>query len=286
MRLVVISGRSGAGKSTALHVLEDAGFNCVDNLPTSLLPNLVDKLEANGTHEAFAVSIDARNTWEELQRFPEIIQQAKRPGLRCDILYLDAHTDILIRRFSETRRRHPLSDEDTDLSAAIQLERTYLTPIVDSADLSIDTSNLNLHQLRDLVKQRLVDQSSPDLALQFISFGFKHGVPVDADLVFDARCLPNPYWKQELRAQTGKDSGVIAFLESDEMVEEMFRDIQGYLSHWLPRFVDNNRSYFTVAIGCTGGQHRSVYLSERLKRYFCQTFDNTQVRHRELTEKQ
>jgi len=282
MRLVVISGRSGAGKSTALHVLEDAGFNCIDNLPASLLPALVKQLDPHSENDCLAISIDARNTWAELQRFPELIKQARIPGLRCEILFLDARTDILIQRFSETRRRHPLSDQTTDLQDAITLERTYLEPIVDAADLSIDTSGLTLHQLRDLIKQRILDQQGHTLALQFQSFGFKHGIPVDADLVFDVRCLPNPYWKPQLRRFSGQDQAVIEFLQGNQLVEEMFDDIEQYLQRWLPRFIDNNRSYFTVSIGCTGGQHRSVYLSERLHKHFQQTFDNTQVRHREM----
>lgn len=285
MRLVVISGRSGSGKSTALHVLEDVGFTCIDNLPASLLPALVQQLDQHPENQSFAVSIDARNTWQELQQFPELLSKALIPGLRCEILFLDARSPILIQRFSETRRKHPLSGETTDLKEAIALERQYLEPIANSADLTIDTSNLTLHQLRDLIKQRVVGNESLGMALQFQSFGFKRGIPVDVDLVFDVRCLPNPYWKPHLRSYSGQDQPVIDFLEGQEDVNEMYDDISQYLRRWLPKFSANNRSYFTVAIGCTGGQHRSVYLSERLYETFKGDYQNTQVRHREL-EKQ
>ncbi|MAZ89670.1 MAG: RNase adapter RapZ [Cellvibrionaceae bacterium] len=285
MRLVVISGRSGSGKSTALHVLEDVGFTCIDNLPATLLPALVQQLDQHPQSQSFAVSIDARNTWQELQQFPELLSKAKIPGLRCEILFLDARSPILIQRFSETRRKHPLSGETTDLKEAIALERQYLEPIANSADLTIDTSSLTLHQLRDLVKQRIVGNESLGMALQFQSFGFKRGIPVDVDLVFDVRCLPNPYWKPHLRSHSGQDQPVIEFLEGQEDVNEMYDDISQYLRRWLPKFSANNRSYFTVAIGCTGGQHRSVYLSERLYKAFKGDYQNTQVRHREL-EKQ
>ncbi len=282
MRLVVISGRSGSGKSTALHVLEDVGFTCIDNLPATLLPALVQQLGQHPQSQSFAVSIDARNTWEELQQFPELLSQAKIPGLKTEILFLDARSPILIQRFSETRRKHPLSGQATDLKEAIALERQYLEPIANSADLTIDTSSLTLHQLRDLIKQRIVENEAPGMALQFQSFGFKYGIPVDVDLVFDVRCLPNPYWKPHLRSFSGQDQPVIEFLEAEEDVNEMFDDISHYLKRWLPKFSANNRSYFTVAIGCTGGQHRSVYLSERLYNAFKQDHQNTQVRHREL----
>ena len=282
MRLVVISGRSGSGKSTALHVLEDTGFNCIDNLPATLLPALVQQLSQNPQGQPFAVSIDARNTWEELQRFPELLDQAKLPNLTVEILFLDARSDVLIQRFSETRRKHPLSGQTTDLKEAIAKERQLLEPIANSADLTIDSSNLTLHQLRDLIKRRISDNTDTGMALQFQSFGFKRGIPVDVDLVFDVRCLPNPYWKPSLRAASGRDQEVAEFLEQHDEVHEMYHDIASYLERWLPRFVDSNRSYFTVAIGCTGGQHRSVYLSERLYRHFQDSYSNTQLRHREL----
>lgn len=282
MRLVVISGRSGSGKSTALHVLEDIGFNCIDNLPASLLPALVQQLELHPKNQQLAVSIDARNTLQNLQQFPELLSQAKVPGLKVEILFLDARSSKLIQRFSETRRKHPLSSHTTDLKEAIALEREFLEPIANYADLTIDTTNLSLHQLRDLVKHRIIGNQDPGMSLQFKSFGFKHGIPVDVDLVFDVRCLPNPYWKQELREYTGQDQPVIDFLAGDHSVEDMIGDITAYLERWLPEFSANNRSYFTVAIGCTGGQHRSVYICERLYQHFKPSFPNAQWRHREI----
>ena len=287
MRLVIISGRSGSGKSTALHVLEDVGFNCIDNFPASLLPNLVEDVKDRQEPEEqrYAISIDARNAWQNLQQFPKLIREAQLPNLQCEVIFLDARTPTLIQRFSETRRKHPLSDANTDLREAIAQEQQLLEPIADSASLVIDTSNLSLHELRDLIKKRVVGNAGPGMAVLFQSFGFKHGVPVDADLVFDVRCLPNPYWKPHLRSQSGKDAGVIEFMEQQPEAAEMFDDIRQYLERWLPRFEANNRSYITIAIGCTGGQHRSVFLSERLLQHFSEHNSNVQVRHRELSRK-
>jgi UPF0042 nucleotide-binding protein len=212
MRLVVISGRSGSGKSTALHVLEDEGFYCIDNLPAGLLGPLVEQMQQEGypTLKGIAVSIDARNTGRDLALFPAMLAKA-RELMDCEIIYLDARRSTLIKRFSETRRKHPLSNNDTDLTQAIDAEKDLLAPIADLASLTIDTSNLNLYQLRDLVLGRVARQANAEVSLLFLSFGYKHGIPVDADLVFDVRCLPNPYWKQELRAWTGRDQPVIEF---------------------------------------------------------------------------
>ncbi len=282
MRLVVISGRSGSGKSTALHVLEDEGFYCIDNLPAGLLGSLVEQMQQDGNPalKGVAVSIDARNTSRDLARFPAMLQTA-RAQMDCEVIYLDARKPTLIKRFSETRRKHPLSGGDTDLSGAIEAEKVLLEPIADLASLTIDTSNLNLYQLRDLVLARVARQTNTGLSLQFLSFGYKHGIPVDADLVFDVRCLPNPYWKHELRGHTGLEQPVTEFLDAEQQVQDMFGDIRDYLQKWLPAFRQNRR-YLTVAVGCTGGQHRSVYLCEKLRRYFGNTDDNVQVRHREL----
>jgi UPF0042 nucleotide-binding protein len=282
MRLVVISGRSGSGKSTALHVLEDEGFYCIDNLPAGLLGPLVEQMQQEGypTLKGIAVSIDARNTGRDLALFPAMLAKA-RELMDCEIIYLDARRSTLIKRFSETRRKHPLSNNDTDLTQAIDAEKDLLAPIADLASLTIDTSNLNLYQLRDLVLGRVARQANAEVSLLFMSFGYKHGIPVDADLVFDVRCLPNPYWKQELRAWTGRDQPVIEFLDAEPEVQAMLEDIQNFLQKWLPSFKQNRR-YLTVAIGCTGGQHRSVYLCEKLQQQFLQQYEYTQVRHREL----
>lgn len=284
MRLVVISGHSGSGKSTALHVLEDAGFTCVDNLPASLLPQLVAHIKNlnDSARQKFAISIDARNTWQDLQTFPDIIKNDKAIDLNCEVIFLDARNSVLLQRFSETRRKHPLSDSKTDLQQAIQKERQLLEPIADMANLVIDTSGLSLHELRDLVKTRVANNKGGGMSILFESFGFKHGVPVDAEIVYDVRCLPNPYWKPHLRSYTGLDQPVIDFLSSQQEVQEMLADITTFLTRWLPRFAANNRSYLTIGIGCTGGQHRSVFLCDSLHQHFSKVYDNVQVRHREL----
>lgn len=285
MHLVIVSGLSGSGKSTALHVLEDVGFNCIDNLPVSLLPALVAQIQINKNgQQSFAIGIDVRNAWQDLNIFPQMIGTLKEANLPFQTLFLDSQPTVLIQRFSETRRKHPLSDKHTSLEESIAAEQLLLEPIRDCADQVIDTSHLNLHELRDLVKERVVGRNANTMAILFESFGFKHGTPVNADLVFDARCLPNPHWKPNLRPQTGKDPEVIAFLEEQVTVKEMCADIEHYLTRWLPRYQANNRSYMTIAIGCTGGQHRSVYLAERLQHHFNRQFSDVQVRHRDINK--
>jgi len=279
--LVIISGRSGSGKSTALNVLEDQGFYCIDNLPVTLLSPLIERVLSQPTTSRICVSVDARNIATDLANFHSIIGDIDTRQVAINIIYLDSRNDILVQRFSETRRKHPLSDANTDLSAALVKETHLLEPIAEQADLSIDTSNLTIHQLRDLIRHRVV-QEGQDFALLFQSFAFKHGVPVDADFVFDVRCLPNPHWQAELREMTGLDQPVITFLSGNEDAAEMLSDIATYLTTWLPRFRDNNRSYLTVAIGCTGGQHRSVYVASRLADKFTKDYANVQIRHREL----
>ena len=285
MHLVIVSGLSGSGKSTALHVLEDVGFNCIDNLPVSLLPALVAQIQIHkDDSQRFAIGIDVRNAWQDLDIFPEMISTLKEAHLPFRTLFLDSQPAVLIQRFSETRRKHPLSDTHTSLAEAISAEQQLLEPIRDAADQVIDTSHLNLHELRDLVKERIVGRAESTMAILFESFGFKHGLPVNADLVFDARCLPNPHWRSDLRPLTGKDQAVIEFLEEQVTVTEMREDIERYLERWLPRYQANNRSYITIAVGCTGGQHRSVYLCERLLARFDQSFHDVQVRHRDINK--
>ncbi|MGQ7815537.1 RNase adapter RapZ [Metapseudomonas furukawaii] len=285
MRLVIVSGRSGSGKSTALDVLEDHGFYCIDNLPAGLLPELAERtlLHTELLEPKVAVSIDARNLPSQLQRFPELLEEARTRHIKCDVLYLDAEQDTLLKRFSETRRRHPLTNDNRSLAEAIRDEETLLQPIADLADLKIDTTRLNLYQLRDAIKLRLLNQPEPGTAFLVESFGFKRGMPVDADLVFDVRCLPNPYWKPELREHSGLDQEVADYLASQPDVEEMYQDIFGYLNKWLPRFAASNRAYVTIAVGCTGGHHRSVYLAERLGNALKPILKNVQVRHRDLS---
>ncbi|QJD60456.1 RNase adapter RapZ [Pseudomonas sp. gcc21] len=283
MRLVVVSGRSGSGKSTALHLLEDNGFYCIDNLPAGLLPELARQANDTDQHlPKVAISIDARNLASDLERFPEILQRVRDTGIRCDVLFLAATDEVLIKRFSETRRKHPLTDESKSLGEAIAAELRLLEPIIDLANLKIDTSHLTLYQLRDLLKQRLLssDGNAPSVLIQ--SFGFKRGVPVDADLVFDVRCLPNPYWKAELRPFCGKDKEICDYLEGEQEVQEMYQDIYNFLAKWLPRYAAGERSYMSVGIGCTGGHHRSVYIAERLVRELSAHTPNLQIRHRDL----
>lgn len=285
MKLVIISGRSGSGKSTALHVLEDLGYYCIDNMPCGLLPALIAEMEHEDVpREKVAISIDARNVPVNLERFPETISAIKQTGIEYTIVYLDAENQTILTRFSATRRKHPLTNDTTSLEEAINKETTLLDPIITLADLKIDTSNLSLHQLRDIVKQQVGQQTDTTLALLFVSFGFKHGVPSDADLVFDIRCLPNPYWDPVLREYNGRDQQIIEFLEKQPSVKDMFTDLRNYLDKWLPEFEANNRSYMTVAIGCTGGHHRSVYLTERLAMHFSKSLHNVQLRHRDLAQ--
>ncbi|SHL13272.1 RNase adapter RapZ [Phytopseudomonas punonensis] len=285
MRLIIVSGRSGSGKSTALDVLEDNGFYCIDNLPASLLPELAERALPNSEllHPLVAVSIDARNLPSQLRRFSELLDEVRSRNIQCDVLYLDASEETLLKRFSETRRRHPLTNDQRSLAEAMVAEVKLLSPIIDRADLKIDTTHLNLYQLRDTLKLRLLNQSEPGTAYLIESFGFKRGMPVDADLVFDVRCLPNPYWKPELRDFSGLEQPVEEYLAAQPDVEEMYQDIHTYLHKWLPRFAASNRSYVTVGIGCTGGHHRSVYLANRLGQALKPLLKNVQIRHRDLS---
>jgi UPF0042 nucleotide-binding protein len=281
--LIIISGRSGSGKSTALHVLEDMGYYCIDNLPVSLLEALMQRLAKDNQDLKVAVSIDARNIAADLVLFPDIMNTIDPQTVSTKIVYLDSASPALVRRFSETRRKHPLSGKALGLREALDLETKLLDPISDMADLAIDTTNLTIHELRDLVRHR-VTGNRHEFALLFLSFAYKNGVPVDADLVFDVRCLPNPHWITALRSQTGLDQPVQAFLQSHTEVVSMFNDIRGFLDTWLTRFEANNRSYMTIAIGCTGGQHRSVYMSAQLMQHFAPKWANVQIRHRELSK--
>lgn len=283
MQLVIISGRSGSGKSTALHQLEDEGYYCIDNLPVALLPALVEEA-SRPEFEHFrgaAVCIDARNAWRNLEDFSSIVESLP-DAVNSEILFLDAQDSVLITRFSETRRKHPLSSERMPLAEAIERERQLLEPIASAAALVLDTSEMTIYELRDAIRQRLVGDLSGSMSILIQSFGFKRGVPIDADLVFDVRMLPNPHWVKELRLKNGLDDEVRDFLEAQPLTEDLFDSISRYLDHWLPHYRDSNRSYMTVAIGCTGGQHRSVYLAARLFRHYQQQFPQVHVRHREL----
>lgn len=285
MKLVILSGRSGSGKSTALQALEDIGFYCIDNLPALLLPDLISQMSSETSHpERIAVSIDARNLVSNLSRFPAILNQLKKQGwAECEVIYLDSSEATLIKRYSSTRRKHPLTNETTSLQQAITYESQLLEPIANMADIRVDTTRLSLYELRDTVKLRVAQRKEQTLSLLFESFGFKHGVPLDADFVYDVRALPNPHWIPELRQFTGREKPVIDFLSAEPDVQAMVEDIKHFLERWLPLFSANNRSYVTVGIGCTGGQHRSVYISECLASHFAGHMDNVHVRHRELS---
>lgn len=282
MDLVIVSGRSGSGKSTALDVLEDIGYDCIDNLPADLLPQLIQRAQAHRQTDPpkLAVGIDARNLVGNLGDVPDLIGQL-RNDIRVSVLYLDADDDVLLQRFHATRRRHPLTRSGLSLAAAIRTERERLNAIANCADHVIDTSTLSLYDLRDSVKYLVAGTDTQQPELIFQSFGFKYGIPRDSDYVFDVRCLPNPYWIPELRSQTGRDAGVIAFLESHPDTRDMVNSIRVLLERWLPAFATNNRAYLTISIGCTGGQHRSVYVCEKLAEIFRATYATVKIRHRE-----
>ncbi len=282
MRLVIISGRSGSGKSSALHVLEDLGFYCIDNLPVALLPALVHQTEGEDRLSRVAVSIDARNLPHAFDDIDDVLHELPSEEYQLDVVYLDASEEVLLQRFSATRRKHPLTGPDISLAEAIEQEKHLLQPIADLADLTLDTTSMSVHELRSQIKLRVAGKSGSDIAILFESFGFKHGVPIDADYVFDVRNLPNPYWDPALRRYTGRDQEIIDFLRNEPQVLAMEGDISSFISRWLPSFIEANRSYLTIAIGCTGGQHRSVYLAEQLGALFSQQYPQVQVRHREL----
>ena len=284
MKLFIVSGISGAGKSTVLYALEDLGYYCIDNLPVALLPAFAKELLGSPKHySTAAVGIDARNLSNDLSAIPTLLDELHRSDVDTEIIFLDADDGVVITRFSETRRMHPLTRGNIPLAEAIRQERALLAPLSSRADLCIDTSYTNIHQLRDLVRERLGQNADGHMSILFESFGYKHGIPVDADFVFDMRCLPNPHWDPQLRALSGRAPEVSAFLEKEPLVGRMFSDVAGFLSYWIPRFEADNRSYMTVAVGCTGGQHRSVYFAERLSAYFRNQQVRVLTRHRELS---
>jgi len=284
MNLIIISGLSGSGKSIALHLLEDMDYYCVDNLPISMLPALIKEFQSTTLQpkQNVAIGIDARNIPSSLNEFESCLNELKENKINYKVFYLEANDETIIKRFSETRRKHPLSQADMSLSEAITLERKLLEPIAYCADLIFDTSLTNVHQLRERIKERLIKDGAASASILIESFGFKHGAPINADFVFDVRCLSNPHWMPELRPQTGKDKAVINFLETNSDVASMYHDIFQFLEKWIPKFIAENRSYMTIAIGCTGGQHRSVYLTERIASMLKKNYPNILVRHREL----
>lgn len=282
MRLIIISGRSGSGKSIALHVLEDLGFYCIDNLPLGLLPALTEQITPE--QRDYAISIDARNVLADLSHFNNILPLIKDKIKNVLIYFLDADDHTLLKRYSETRRKHPLSSDEVTLQEALQQERLLLQPIAEVADLYIDTSHLNIHQLRDIIQAHSRKNKDAGLLLTFISFGYKFGIPLDADFIFDVRCLPNPHWHSDLRAYNGLAPKIVQFLEKQPLTHELLADIQNFLNAWVPHFIADNRSYMTIGIGCTGGQHRSVYIAEQIAHVFTQKYPHVQIRHRELKQ--
>jgi UPF0042 nucleotide-binding protein len=283
-RVILITGLSGSGKSIALHVLEDVGYYCIDNLPVSLFDALVRDITGQPTaaRANTAIGIDARNTGGELELLPGMIKRLRDHGVDCEVVFLDADDAVLIQRFSETRRRHPLTDSDRTLEKAIAVEREMLKPLLDLSRLKIDTTRTTMHELREIIRARVADRDSGELSIMLQSFGFKHGVPRNADFVFDARCLPNPHWQPELRPLTGRDDKVAAFLSADSQVRGMFDAVGAFLLQWIPCFEKEGRSYLTIAIGCTGGQHRSVYLTEQLAAFLKENGRAVIASHREL----
>ena len=283
-RLLIISGLSGSGKSVALHVLEDLGYYCIDNMPAALLKSVVNEVMQQEEHPEVrvAVGVDARNREGDLKALPSLIDDLQRDDVTTELLFLQADDEVLLKRFSETRRRHPLAEPGTELRQAIELERNLLGPVINAANLIIDTTHTSVYELAEAIRDRVDRRSANTLSVLIESFGFKHGIPADADFVFDLRCLPNPYWETSLRSKTGLESGVAEFLDQQPQFGQMYDDILQFLSRWIPQYVGFDRSYLTVAIGCTGGQHRSVYMAEKLTAALKKIHDPVLTRHKEL----
>ena len=282
--LIVVSGLSGSGKSVALRTLEDIGYYCVDNLPAELLTSFVESMSlAESRRTQLAVSIDVRNLAADLSRIGQWLSAVAALGYDHQLVFFESSDEVLLKRYSETRRRHPLSHQGRALSDAIALERERLRPLRALADTIIDTTELNVHQLRKAVLNGLEPGLAPRVSLLFESFAYKNGVPGDADFVFDARCLPNPHWDARLRPLSGRDRAVREYLDEQDSVREYFGQVSGFLSAWLPRFESETRSYVTIAFGCTGGRHRSVYLAEKLAQHFRERDrEDVLTYHREL----
>jgi len=281
--LVIVTGLSGSGKTVALRALEDLNFYCIDNLPAGLMPSFARQMTGPGPelYRRVAVGIDARNRPEDIRRFPQTLDTLREAQLDCEVFYLNAEDDTLLARFSETRRRHPLTSEGVSLTQAISRERDLLEPLAACGDLFIDTTHTSVHELRRQIFERIGSRGAV-MSLLLESFAYKHGIPPDVDIAFDARCISNPYWDPELRPYTGLDEPVRRFLDGDGAAQDLLGDIREFLDRWLPRYEAEQRSYVTVGVGCTGGRHRSVYLVESLARHFRARRDNVLVHHREL----
>ena len=286
LRLIVVSGLSGSGKSVALHILEDLGYYCIDNIPAALLKSAVHEVHSGEglAAEMLAVGVDARNRPQDLEALPGLIDDLRELGVRTDIVFLHASDEVLLQRYGESRRRHPLAQHGAGLRKAINAEREILAHINNAADFIIDTSRTSIYELADAIHERVDRRKSASLSVLIESFGFKHRIPADADFVFDMRCLPNPYWSTDLRGLTGLDTEVINFLEAEEAFTAMYEDIVGFLNRWIPRFEDAHRGYLTIAIGCTGGQHRSVHMTEKLAIALREHHEPVLTRHNNLAQ--
>jgi UPF0042 nucleotide-binding protein len=284
LRLIIVSGLSGSGKTVALHVLEDLGYYCIDNLPATLLKAAVDEVRSRGTdsERLLAVGVDARAFTDDLQSLPELLRDLEAEDVSAEIIFLHASDEILLHRYSESRRRHPLAELGSELHAAIEAEREILAEIHDSANLLIDTSSISIYELANVIRERVDRRKSESLSVLIQSFGYKFGIPADADFVFDLRSLPNPYWTLKLRGLTGLDEEVSEFLNRQPDFIAMFEDVRRFLQRWIPHYQKANRGYLTVAIGCTGGQHRSVCLTEKLAASLRSEHDQVLVRHNSL----
>lgn len=284
MQLIIVSGLSGAGKTVALKQYEDLGYYCIDNIPLALVAHMALRAlrKLGERYERLAIGVDARETPEEIAKFPKYVDKLREKGVKTHVVFLHANEQTLLHRYSETRRKHPLSSEKVSLIEAIQQEARLLAPIANVADAMYDTTTFSLHELREKILERMPGGGEGKLSVQFLSFGFKHGTPMDADYVFDVRCLPNPHWEPSIREFNGKHPAIIEWLEQREDVHKMLSDIRQFLEHWLPLYRKQDRAYVTIAIGCTGGQHRSVYLVDRLGEIFRTRFDHLIIKHREI----
>lgn len=282
-RLIVLSGLSGSGKTVALRMLEDLDYYCVDNLPTALIPALVDAVHSGqpGRYPRIAVGVDVRNRPEDLLQLPQILAQVAHRGLNYELVFLDTRDEVLLKRFSDTRRRHPLTQDGLPLNDAIALERKLLRPLSAIADRVVDSSDMNVHQLRRTFATEYGTNAAA-LSLLFESFAYKRGVPSDADYVFDARCLPNPHWDPTLRPLSGRDAPIRDYFANLPEVQNFYQQVHTFLATWLPKFEADQRNYVTVCVGCTGGRHRSVYIAERLAEGFRDSRENVMTFHREL----
>ena len=284
MRLIIVSGLSGSGKSVALRVLEDLGYYCIDNMPAALLQSVIDEVfsDADKPAQLLALGVDARNRQQDLESLPMRLAELQQQGIASEVVFLHASDEVLLKRYGETRRRHPLAEHGAALRAAIAAERDLLAEMLNSADLIVDTSRTSIYELADTIRERVDRRQSGTLSVLIESFGFKNGIPADADFVFDLRCLPNPYWTVELRGLTGQDAEVTSFLDAQPKFVAMYKDILGFLERWIPEYASVNRGYLTIAVGCTGGQHRSVYMAEKLAAELKSGHDTVLTRHNDL----